>query len=145
VRPCHGAAQPDSKRPAQLGKNYTLSAPFDLERSFMDSRPDVPIFFFLSPGVDVMASVEALHKKMGAANPESAVNNAILSVSLGQGQEPVANRAIEKAHQEGGWVALQNIHLTPGFCKKCVRGPRRPPCCHNRRRPPPPPATRTPG
>ena len=39
-------------------------------------------------------------------------------VSLGQGQEPVANRAISQAHLNGGWVALQNIHLTPGFCKK---------------------------
>ena len=100
-----------------LGKKYTLSRSFDLEVSFQDTRPDVPIFFFLSPGVDVMSTVEALHKKMGAADPESAVNNAILSVSLGQGQEPVANAAIAKAQKEGGWVALQNIHLTPGFCK----------------------------
>jgi dynein heavy chain len=100
-----------------IGEKYTISQSFDLEKSFKDSRPDVPIFFFLSPGVDVMATVEALHKKMCAADPEGAINNPIMSVSLGQGQEPVANRAIKKAHKEGGWVALQNIHLTPGFCK----------------------------
>jgi len=101
-----------------IGEKYTISQSFDLEKSFQDSRPDVPIFFFLSPGVDVMTTVEALWRKMCAADPEGAVNNPIISVSLGQGQEPVANRAITKAHKEGGWVALQNIHLTPGFCKK---------------------------
>ena len=101
-----------------LGKEYTISRSFDLEKSFEDSRPDVPIFFFLSPGVDVMTTVEALHRKLGRLDPESAVNNPIMSVSLGQGQEPVANRAIATAHKSGGWVALQNIHLTPGFCKK---------------------------
>jgi len=101
-----------------IGNKYTVSASFDLAKSFIDSRPDVPIFVFLSPGVDVMAAIEALHRKMCAEAPESAINNPIISVSLGQGQEPVANRAIKKAHKEGGWVVLQNIHLTPGFCKK---------------------------
>jgi dynein heavy chain len=100
-----------------MGTKYTISNPFNLEHSFEDSRPDVPIFFFLSPGVDVMSAVEALQKKMGAKDPESPINNTILSVSLGQGQEPVANRAISTAHKEGGWVSLANIHLTPGFCK----------------------------
>ena len=101
-----------------IGEKYVVSQSFDLEKSFEDSRPDVPIFFFLSAGVDVMTTVEALWRKKCAADPEGAINNPIQAVSLGQGQEPVANRAIRKAHKEGGWVALQNIHLTPGFCKK---------------------------
>ena len=58
----HGYKWPiKSARIVQLmGKQYTISNPFDLEASFLDSRPDVPIFFFLSPGVDVMSAVEAL-------------------------------------------------------------------------------------
>ena len=42
-----------------MGAKYTVSQSFNLEKSFEDSRPDVPIFFFLSPGVDVMSSVDA--------------------------------------------------------------------------------------
>ena len=62
-------------------------------------------------------SVEALQKKLTKNDPESPVANKIDAVSLGQGQEPVAEAAIDRAHSQGGWVALQNIHLTPGFCK----------------------------
>ena len=93
-----------------LGAKYTMSQPFNLEKSYEDTRPDVPVFFFLSPGVDVMTTVEQLHKKMGLTEP-------IQTVSLGQGQEPVAERAIEAGHKSGGWVALQNIHLTPKWTK----------------------------
>ena len=101
-----------------MGSKYTVSASFDLLMSYTDSRPDVPIFVFLSPGVDVMSSIEAMQKVFVAKNPESTVANKIMAVSLGQGQEPVANRAIANCVKAGGWVALQNIHLTPGFCKK---------------------------
>ena len=100
-----------------IGSRYTISASFDLGEAYKDSRPDVPMFVFLSPGVDVMSSIEALQKEFVAANPESTIANKILSVSLGQGQEPVANRAIATAHKSGGWVALQNIHLTPKWTK----------------------------
>lgn len=33
------------------------------------------------------------------------------SVSLGQGQEEVAEAAMDKASVEGHWVILQNVHL----------------------------------
>lgn len=47
-----------------------------------DSSPGTPIFVFLSPGVDVAASVEALGRKLGM----TADNNKYFAVSLGQGQ-----------------------------------------------------------
>ena len=47
-----------------------------------DSSPGTPVFVFLSPGVDVAASVEALGRKYGM----TADNNKYFAVSLGQGQ-----------------------------------------------------------
>lgn len=63
---------------------------------------------FLSPGVDVAGSVEALGRKLGYTLD----NGKYVSISLGQGQEPIAMNSLTHAHQNGGWVLLQNIHLT---------------------------------
>lgn len=73
-----------------------------------DSAPGTPIFVFLSPGVDVAASVEGLGKKLGF----TADTGHYSAVSLGQGQEPIAMNNLANAHKNGGWVLLQNIHLT---------------------------------
>ncbi|KAK9808985.1 hypothetical protein WJX72_007373 [[Myrmecia] bisecta] len=91
-----------------IGKDYSASQPFDLERSFEDASPGTPIFVFLSPGVDVAGSVEALGRKLGFTIDTGRYS----SISLGQGQEPIAMNNLTHAHKNGGWVLLQNIHLT---------------------------------
>lgn len=72
------------------------SQPYNLERSFQDARPGTPIFVFLSPGVDVAGSVEALGRKLGF----TAENGKYFSVSLGQGQVWGWRRRV-------GWMALE--------------------------------------
>ena len=93
---------------AVLGSQFTESVPFNLERSFADAKPGTPIFVFLSPGVDVAVSVEALGKNFGISRDAGNYK----SVSLGQGQEETAINYLRHAHKNGGWVLLQNIHLT---------------------------------
>jgi len=91
-----------------IGGRYVTSQPFDLERSFADASPATPMFIFLSPGVDVAAAVEGMGRKVGM----TADVGKYASVSLGQGQEPIAMNCLNNAHKNGGWVLLQNIHLT---------------------------------
>ena len=84
------------------------STPSCLLTMLQDSVAGIPIFVFLSPGVDVAASVEALGRKLGV----TADNGRYAVVSLGQGQEPIAMAQLTQARAAGGWVLLQNIHLT---------------------------------
>jgi len=39
-------------------------------------------------------------------------------LSLGQGQEKGAKKAINEAKDKGSWVVLQNCHLAPNFLKE---------------------------
>ena len=92
-----------------IGVQYVTSQAFDLARSFEDVTPSTPVFFILSAGVDPVKDTEKLGKDFGVGFD---MGNFGL-VSLGQGQEPVAERAIETSFKNGGWAFCQNIHLTP--------------------------------
>lgn len=45
---------------------------------------------------------------------------ALKSVSMGQGQEMHARRLIADCMAGGGWVLLQNIHLSLPFCNEAM-------------------------
>lgn len=51
--------------------------------------------------------MEALGQKLNVSIDDGNFHN----VSLGQGQEVVAEKALKIAAKEGHWVILQNIHL----------------------------------
>lgn len=92
----------------KLGSKYTGSnsnVPFS--ESFKESSSSTPMFFILSPGVDPLKDVEVLGRTLGY----TASNKNFHNISLGQGQEKVAEEAMEKASKLGHWVVLQNIHL----------------------------------
>uniref|UniRef100_W5MKY4 Dynein, axonemal, heavy polypeptide 9 like n=1 Tax=Lepisosteus oculatus TaxID=7918 RepID=W5MKY4_LEPOC len=91
----------------KLGTKYTEVRKTEFAKSFKESGPASPVFFILSPGVDPLKDVESLGKKMAFTIDLGKLHN----VSLGQGQEAVAEVALKKASKEGHWVILQNIHL----------------------------------
>ncbi|XP_045080653.1 LOW QUALITY PROTEIN: dynein axonemal heavy chain 11-like [Coregonus clupeaformis] len=91
----------------KLGVKYTEGRKTEFAKSFRESGPASPVFFILSPGVDPLKDVESLGRKLGFTIDLGKLHN----VSLGQGQEAVAEVAMEMAAKEGHWVILQNIHL----------------------------------
>lgn len=88
-----------------LGPRFGDAIPYDLEHSFAYASPTVPIFFLLSPGLDPKREVQKLAKKLQLHGGQ------LVAVSLGQGQETMAERALDRMHTRGGWVVLQNIEL----------------------------------
>uniref|UniRef100_A0A1I8PDY1 Dynein beta chain, ciliary n=1 Tax=Stomoxys calcitrans TaxID=35570 RepID=A0A1I8PDY1_STOCA len=91
----------------KLGSKYIDARSMEFARTFEESSPETHIFFVLSPGVDPLKDVEKLGKILGFHGDHDNFH----SVSLGQGQEIVAENAIETASRNGHWVVLQNIHL----------------------------------
>lgn len=91
----------------EMGPKYTQSKSLSFEETFEEASNVTHMFFTLSPGVDPLKDVEGMGKKLNF----SMDNGNFHSISLGQGQEIVAEKAIDIAAREGHWVMLQNIHL----------------------------------
>jgi dynein heavy chain len=87
-----------------MGTQFIEPPPFNLLACYEDSKCDTPLIFVLTPGADPMTQLYALAEQMGFSHK-------LASLSLGQGQGPKAERAIEDAANRGSWVCLQNCHL----------------------------------
>ena len=95
-----------------LGAYFTESPPFDLEGAYGDSTADTPLIFILSPGADPTDYLLQLAEAKGKEG------SGLRIISLGQGQGPIAERAIEMAQRTGDWVCLQNCHLAVSWLTK---------------------------
>ncbi|XP_008252409.2 dynein axonemal heavy chain 6 [Oryctolagus cuniculus] len=87
-----------------LGKQFIETPPVDLATLYQDMSCTTPLVFILSTGSDPMGAFQRFAR-------ESGYSDRVQSISLGQGQGPIAEKMIKDAMKTGNWVFLQNCHL----------------------------------
>ncbi|XP_047126546.1 dynein axonemal heavy chain 6 isoform X3 [Hydra vulgaris] len=91
-----------------LGNEFVESPPIDLKILYQDMSSKIPLVYILSSGSDPMNSFSRFCKEMNQSDK-------VHSISLGQGQGPVAEKLIINAARNGEWVFLQNCHLAASW------------------------------
>ncbi|KAL2735253.1 dynein axonemal heavy chain 2 [Vespula squamosa] len=83
----------------------------DLKAVLEDSIARTPLIFVLSPGVDPTSIL------MQLAESQQMMDK-FMSLSLGQGQAPIATKMIQLGVKKGLWIFLANCHLSLSWMPK---------------------------
>lgn len=88
-----------------VGQRFVEPPVLDIKSALKDSIAQSPLIFVLSPGVDPSSALLQLAEGQG-------MSHKFMTLSLGQGQAPIASGLIQKGAKEGAWVFLANCHLS---------------------------------
>ena len=91
------------RQTAAMGPKFVEPVTDTIESIYQDMVAHVPVIFLLSVGADPTDAIETLARRKKLPSPAV--------ISLGEGQEPVAIKALTAAAQSGTWVLLQNCEL----------------------------------
>ena len=89
-----------------LGPKYVTPVTDSVESVLKEMDSTTPVIYLLSAGADPTDAIETLARRK---------RKGIECVSMGEGQDVVAQRAIDAATANGSWVLLQNCHLGLSF------------------------------
>ncbi|XP_076299082.1 dynein heavy chain 3, axonemal isoform X2 [Lasioglossum baleicum] len=98
-----------------MGQYFVEPPPFNLQASYNDSSNVTPLLFILSPGSDPMAGLIRFAENYGISKKN------LMTISLGQGQGPIAANMINVGITTGEWVVLQNCHLAVSWMNELDR------------------------
>jgi dynein heavy chain len=86
-----------------MGPSFVEPVTDTIESIYDGMVASTPVIFLLSIGADPTESIEGLARKRKLPAP--------FVVSMGEGQEPVAIKAMQAGAANGSWVLLQNCEL----------------------------------
>lgn len=95
-----------------IGESFCESPLSDVDDVYNVSTAVTPLIVILSPGENPIDSILQLAEKKGQSGKRLRI------ISMGQDQDHRAEKAIEEARLLGGWVYLQNCHLSLSWLPK---------------------------
>lgn len=98
-----------------MGAQFVDSPPFDLGTIFIETNSTMPIVFILTAGTDPTATL------LKFAEDQGYIDKRFFSLSLGQGQGPIAEKIIGEGIKYGNWILLQNCHLAKSWMPELKR------------------------
>lgn len=96
-----------------LGDRYVEQPAFDPFVMYDEMTTATPAFFVLFPGVDPTPDVE----RIGEAQNKRLVDGTFINISMGEGQEDIAIKALQDCAKTGKWLMVQNVHLMEDWLK----------------------------
>ncbi|KAJ8963034.1 hypothetical protein NQ314_005606 [Rhamnusium bicolor] len=99
----------------EMGTPYLEPPQFNIQESYNDSNCCSPLVFILSAGSDPMAGLVRFAADKGISK------TSLMTISLGQGQGPIASQMINTGLETGQWAVLQNCHLAESWMRELDR------------------------